>query len=121
MILSYFINIIYNICIYILSIKYNNARENKTTARAIGKLVCSTPLEIPIENVLSQRKLRVGLTVYNGILLQRRQKLMYHLKYLFFNLQLFDPLLVVLITLMRHLHVTVINSFNVCMSQRGVP
>ena len=45
---------------------------------------------------------------------------MYHLKYLFFNLQLFDPLLVVLITLMRHLHVTVINSFNVCMSQRGV-
>ena len=30
-------------CIYILSIKYNNARENKTTARAIGKLVCSTP------------------------------------------------------------------------------
>ena len=40
---------------------------------------------------------------------------------LFFNLQLFDPLLVVLITLMRHLHVTVINSFNVCISQRGVP
>ena len=107
--------------IYILSIKYNNARENKTTASAIGKLVCSTPLEIPIEYELSQRKLRVGLTVYNGILLQRRQKLMYHLKYLFFNLQLFDPLLVVLITLMRHLHVTVINSFNVYMSQRGVP
>ena len=52
--------------IYILSIKYNNARENKTTARAIGKLVCSTPLEIPNENVLSQRKQRVGLTVYNG-------------------------------------------------------
>ena len=44
--------------IYILSIKYNNARENNTTARAIGKLVCSTPFEIPIENVLSQRKLR---------------------------------------------------------------
>ena len=43
---------------------------------------------------------------------------MYHLKYLFFNLQLFDPLLVVLITLMRHLHVTVINSFNVYMTQR---
>ena len=53
--------------------------------------------------------------------MQRRQKLMYHLKYLFFNLQLFDPLLVVLITLMRHLHVTVINSFNVCISQRGIP
>ena len=31
------------IYIYILSIKYNNVRENKTTARAIGKLVCSTP------------------------------------------------------------------------------
>ena len=29
--------------IYILSIKYNNARENETTARAIGKLVSSTP------------------------------------------------------------------------------
>ena len=28
-----------------------------TTARAIDKLVCSTLLEIPIENVLSQRKL----------------------------------------------------------------
>ena len=107
LILSYFINIIYNICIYIyiLSIKYNNATQNNRTARAIGKLVCSTPFEIPIENVLSQTKLRVGLTVYNGIFLQRRQKLMYHLKYLFFNLQLFDPLLVVLITLMRHFYV----------------
>ena len=105
--------------IYILSIKYNNATQNNTTARAIGKLVCSTPLEIPIENVLSQRKLRVGLIVYNGIFLQRRHNLMYHLKYLFFNLQLFDPLLVVLITLMRHLHVTVINSFNVCMTQQA--
>ena len=71
--------------IYILSIKYNNATQNNSSARAIGKLVCSTPFEIPIENVLSQRKLRVGLTVYNGIFLQRRQKLMYHLKYLFFN------------------------------------
>ena len=48
--------------IYILSIKYNNATQNNRTARAIGKLVCSTPFEIPIENVLSQRKLRVGLT-----------------------------------------------------------
>ena len=67
LILSYFINIIYNICIYILSIKYNNATQNNRTARAIGKLVCSTPFEIPIENVLSQRKLRVGLTVYNDI------------------------------------------------------
>ena len=105
LILSYFINIIYNICIYILSIKYNNATQNNTTARAIGKLVCSTPFEIPIENVLSQRKLRVGLTVYNGIFLQRRHNLMYHLKYLFINLQLFDLLLVVLITFMRHFYV----------------
>ena len=31
------------IYIYILSIKYNNATQNNTTARAIGKLVCSTP------------------------------------------------------------------------------
>ena len=62
-----------------------------------------------------------GLTVYNGIFLQRRHNIMYHLKYLFFNLQLFDPLLVVLITLMRHLHVTALNEFNVCMTQRGVP
>ena len=53
--------------IYILSIKYNNATQNNSSVRAIGKLVCSTPFEIPIENVLSQRKLRVGLTVYNGI------------------------------------------------------
>ena len=29
--------------IYILSIKYNNATQNNTTARTIGKLVCSTP------------------------------------------------------------------------------
>ena len=96
-------------------------QQKNCSGRAIGKLVCSTRFEIPIENVLSQRKLRVGLTVYNGIFLQRRHNLMYHLKYLFFNLQLFDPLLVVLITLMRHLHVSVINSFNVCMTQRGVP
>ena len=42
--------------IYILSIKYNNATQNNSSGRAIGKLVCSTPFEIPIENVLSQRK-----------------------------------------------------------------
>ena len=40
--------------------------KTKQLPEPIGKLVCSTPLEIPNENVLSKRKLRVGLTVYIG-------------------------------------------------------